>query len=208
MKAETIPCGSGMTEEIRHALRAILRCIIPSMFKAQEPWALMGSTASVLQGLDGYSPPDIDLVTTMNGAYIMEGCVGNWGATVRPVSYSVSPPYASHFGIFEVADVKVEVMGDLIMKCDDGMINATDHFARWSDKVKLVHVEEYHVPVVPLEWQLVANVLLRRPERSQPIAELLLRRGYDLQYLEAILADAQNGERTIRSVREMLHLGR
>src|SRR5258707_924939 len=122
MKAETIPCGNGMNDEIRHALRAIVRCIIPSMFKAQEPWGLMGSTASVLQGLDGYSPPDIDLVTTMNGAYIMEGCVGNSGATVRPVSYSVSTPYSSHFGIFEVADVKVEVMGDLIIKCDDGII--------------------------------------------------------------------------------------
>ena len=59
------------------------------MFKAQQPWALMGSTASVLQGIDDYTPPDIDLVTTMEGAYIMEGCVGNSGATVRPVSYSV-----------------------------------------------------------------------------------------------------------------------
>lgn len=206
MNIETIPCGSGMTVEIRHALRAILRCIIPSMFKAQEPWALMGSTASVLQGIDGYSPPDIDLVTTMNGAYIMEGCVGNSGATVRPVSFSISPPYASHFGIFEVAGIKVEVMGDLIIRCDDGLIDANEYFARWSDEVKVVQFEEYHLPVVPLEWQLVANVLLRRPERSLPIAECLLRRGFDRSEVEALLADKRRGERTIATVREMLGL--
>ena len=206
MKAETIPCGSGMTEPIRNALRVISRCIIPSMFKAQEPWALMGSTASVLQGVDNYSPPDIDLVTTMNGAYIMEGCVGNTGATVRQVSFSVSAPYASHFGIFEVAGVKVEVMGDLVIKCDDGVITPGDHFARWSDKVKIVYFDQYHLPLAPLEWQLVANVLLRRPERSVPIAELLLRRGFDRPYVEDLLADRQHGERTIAAVREMLHL--
>lgn len=207
MKAETIPCGNGMTDEIRHALRAIVRCIIPSMFKAQEPWALMGSTASVLQGVDGYSPPDIDLVTTMTGAYIMEGCVGNSGEQIRPVAYSVSAIYASHFGIFEVGGVKVEVMGDLVIKCDDGLINAGDHFVHFSDEVRLVHFEEYHLPMVPLEWQLVANVLLRRPERSLPIAELLLAAGFDRPHVENLLDDERLGARTIATVREMLHLG-
>ncbi len=206
MKAETIPCGSGMTAEIRNALRATVRCVIPSMFKAQEPWAVMGSTASVLQGVDGYSPPDIDLVTTLNGAYIMEGCVGNSGAQIRPVTFSVSAPYASHFGVFEVAGVKVEVMGDLIIRCDDGVINASDHFARYSDEVRLLHFDEYHLPVVPLEWQLVANVLLRRPERSQPIADLLLSRGFNPRHVKNLLQDRQNGERTLTTVREMLHL--
>ncbi len=206
MKAETIPCGDGMREEVRHALSAILRCIVPSMFKAQQPWALMGSTASVLQGIDDYAPPDIDLVTTMEGAYIMEGCVGNSGATLRQVSFSRSERYASHFGIFEVLGVKVEVMGDLVIEVEDGVIRATDHFSRWSDKIRLLHFEDFHIPVVPLEWQLVANVMLRRPERSCPIVELLLRRGYDRAYIDALLADRQNGERTISTVREMLHL--
>jgi len=207
MKLLDVPCGSHMPDSVRRALAAILRCIIPSMFKAQEPWALMGSTASVLQGLDGYTPPDIDLVTSTSGAYIMEGCVGNSGATVRQVSFSRRDPYASHFGIFEVLGVKVEVMGHLVIQCEDGSIHAADHFARWSDKVRLVAFEGFHVPVVPLEWQLVANVLLRRPERSDGIARLLLDRGYDRPYLEALLADDTLGERTIATAREMMELG-
>ena len=99
--------GSGLYNEIGDALQTILQCIIPSMFKAQQPWALMGSLASVLQGMPRYTPPDIDLVTTKEGAYIMEGCVGMYGATIRPVSLSTAGPYTSHFGIFEVNGIKV-----------------------------------------------------------------------------------------------------
>lgn len=203
---EDIVCGDGMTATVRHALVSVMRQVVPAMFKSQQPWALMGSAASVLQGLDGYSPPDIDLVTTMEGAYIMAGSVASCGATVRPVSYSVSAPYESHFGIFEVEGVKVEVMGNLIIRCADGMINASDHFARWSDKVRVVHFEEFHIPLVRLEWQLVANVLLQRPERSSGVAELLLKRGFDRPYLDALLEDRQNGDRTIATVRKMLNL--
>jgi hypothetical protein len=195
-----------MTERVRNALRSIASQVVPAMFKSQQPWALMGSTASVLRGLDGYSPPDIDLVTTMRGAYIMEGAVASCGATVRPVNWSVSPPYESHFGIFEVDGVKTEVMGDLIIRCDDGVIDASEHFARWSEKVRVVHFEGFHIPVVRLEWQLVANALLRRPERSIGIAELLLRSGYDREYVEALLADGRIGARTIGTVRRMLQL--
>ncbi len=203
---EDVVCGDGMTERVRGALYSVVRQVVPAMFKSQQPWALMGSTCSVLQGIDGYSPPDIDLVTTMQGAYIMQGAVAGCGATVRPVSWSVAPLYESHFGIFEVDDVKVEVMGDLVIHCDDGLINAAEHFARWSDKVRVLHFQGYHIPVVRLEWQLVANVLLRRPERSIGIVDLLLRRGYDREYVDALLADRQIGERTIATVRRMLHL--
>src|SRR3990172_11990076 len=203
---EDVICGDGMTERVRHALYLVVRQVVPAMFKSQQPWALMGSTCSVLQGIDNYTPPDIDLVTTMEGAYTMQGAVVGCGATVRPVSWSVSPPYESHFGIFEVDDVKVEVMGDLVIRCDDGLIDAAEHFARWSDKVRVLHFEGFHIPLVRLEWQLVANVLLQRPERSTGVADLLLKRGFDRAYLDALLEDRQNGDRTIATVRKMLNL--
>jgi hypothetical protein len=203
---EDVICGDGMTERVRNALYSVVRQVVPAMFKSQQPWALMGSTCSVLQGINGYSPPDIDLVTTMQGAYTMQGAVAACGATVRPVSWSVSPPYESHFGIFEVDDVKVEVMGDLIIRCDDGVIDAAEHFARWTDKVRVLHFKGYHIPVVRLEWQLVANVLLRRPERSIGIADLLLRSSYDRAYVDALLSDRHIGERTISTVRRMLQV--
>lgn len=206
MAGETVPCGDGMTERVRRALSACVQAIIPTMFRAQQPWAVMGSTASVLQGIPNYTPPDIDLVTTRDGAYIMSGSIGGLGATVRQVSYSESDRYTSHFGIFEVLDVRVEVMGDLVIRVADGHIDTTEHFARWSDKVRLLHFEQYHIPVAPLEWQLVANVLLSRPERSTGIADFLLDHGYDRPFLEALLQDKNHGERTTATVREMMHL--
>lgn len=195
-----------MTDGVRRALSACINAIIPTMFRAQQPWAVMGSTASVLQGICNYTPPDIDLVTTRDGAYIMSGSIGGLGATMRQVGYSESELYASHFGIFEVVDVKVEVMGDLVIRVADGVIDATQHFARWSDKVRLIHFEEHHIPVVPLEWQLVANVLLSRPERSTGIADYLLAHGFDRAYLDALLLDKGHGPRTIATVREIMHL--
>jgi hypothetical protein len=195
-----------MTDGVRRALSACINAIIPTMFRAQQPWAVMGSTASVLQGIGNYTPPDIDLVTTRDGAYIMSGSIGGLGATMRQVGYSESDRYASHFGIFEVLGVKVEVMGDLVIRVADGGIDATQHFARWSDKVRLIHFEEHHIPVLPLEWQLVANVLLSRPERSTGIADYLLAHGFDRAYLDALLLDKGHGERTIAAVREIMHL--
>lgn len=205
MHIEIAP-GTGLSDEVRNAGVSILRSIIPSMFKGQQPWAVMGSFASVLQGIPDYSPPDIDLVTTMEGAYIMEGCIAAAGTSARPVALSTGGPYTSHFGIFEVMGVKVEVMGDLVIKCDDGYIDSRDHWSRWSEKVRVLHFEDLHIPVVPLEWQLVANMLLRRPERCEGIASYLLENGYDRAYIDDLLADEHYGQRTLRQVRESLRL--
>lgn len=206
MAGERVPCGNGMTDELRTALFEVLYAIVPAMFKAQQPWALMGSTASVLQGIPDYVPPDIDLTTTMEGAYMMAGAISQTGAVVRPLQYSERAPYASYFGIFEVKGVKVEVMGNLIIRCADGYINLREHWARWSDKVRILHFGDLHVPVVPLEWQLVANALLGRPERISGIARFLLEHGYDSAYLAALLEDKHIGERVMRVVREALNI--
>lgn len=198
--------GSGIYPEICDALDSIVHCVIPAMFKAQEPWALMGSMASVLQGIDDYRPPDIDIVTSRDGAFIMEGCVANQGATVRPVGKSSAGPYTSYFGIFEVNGIKVEVMGDLEIHVADAHLVATDHWSRWSERVRILHFRDRHIPVVPLEWQLVANAMLNRPERVSGISEYLLKHGYDRDYVEELLADQHYGERTLLMARKALHL--
>lgn len=203
---EDIHPGDGLTVAVADTLTKVLQCIIPTMFRSQQPWALMGSLASVLQGMPDYTPPDIDLVATAHGAYGMEECLSEMGSTVRSVSLSSSGPYTSHFGIFDIDGVKVEVMGDLIIKCDDGSLDTQDHWSRWSQRVRVLHFRDMHIPVVPLEWQIVANALLRRPVRVEGCAKQLLAAGYDRAYLEMILSDQNYGERTIHIVREALHL--
>jgi hypothetical protein len=203
---EDIAPGTGLTAPVREAALVVLRAVIPGMFHSQQPWALMGSLASVLQGIPDYEPPDIDLATTVDGAYVMQERIMTVGSTLRPLALSSSGPYTSHFGIFDVGGVKVEVMGDLVIRCEDGAVELSDHWSRWSDKVRVLHFEDIHVPVIPLEWQIVANALLRRPERVDSIATFLARHGYDARYLDTILSDRKYGERTLSIVREALHL--
>jgi hypothetical protein len=203
---EDVTPGSGLSDAVADALERVMQAIIPSMFKSQQPWALMGSLASVLQGMPDYTPPDIDLVTTTKGAYVMEGAIGTLGTTIRPVALSTGGPYTSHFGVFEIDGVKVEVMGDLIIACEDGSLRAEDHWSKWSERVRVLHFRTLHIPVVPLEWQIVANALLRRPERVGGCAKQLLTAGYDRAYLDEIMKDQAYGERTLQTVREALHL--
>jgi hypothetical protein len=203
---EDIPPGSGLTDAVADALDAVMQAIIPAMFKSQQPWALMGSLASVLQGMNDYVPPDIDLVTTTKGAYEMERALGTVATTRRPVSLSTAGPYTSHFGIFDVNGVKVEVMGDLIIDCEDGSLHAEDHWSKWSERVRVLHFRKLHIPVIPLEWQVVANAMLRRPERVAGCAKQLLTAGYNHDYLDDIMQDQAYGERTLQTVREALHL--
>jgi hypothetical protein len=166
----------------------------------------MGSLASVLQGMPDYVPPDIDLVTTTDGAYVMEEGISAIGMTKRKVSLSTAGPYTSHFGIFDVQGVKVEVMGDLIIQCEDGALRAADHWSKWSERVRVLHYRKLHIPVIPLEWQVVANAMLRRPERVAGCAKQLLAAGYNREYLDDVMQDQAYGERTLRTVREALHL--
>jgi hypothetical protein len=203
---EDICPGSGLTDAVADALEAVMQAIIPSMFKSQQPWALMGSLASVLQGMPDYVPPDIDLVTTTKGAYVMEGAIGTIASAIRPVSLSTGGPYTSHFGIFEVNGIKVEVMGDLIIKCEDGMLRAEDHWEKWSERVRVLHFRGLHIPVIPLEWQVIANAMLHRPDRVAGCAKQLLAAGYNREYLDEIMKDQAYGERTLQTVREALHL--
>jgi len=198
--------GDGLTDQVRFAAVQLLRCVVPAMFKAQQPWALIGSLASVLQGLNGYTPPDIDLATSMEGAYTMQGAISPQAVTIRPVQFSSSGPYTSHFGIFESYFVKCEIMGNLVIQLPDGHISVAEHFARWSDKVRILHFDGMHVPVAPLEWQLVANVLLGRLERIEGISRHLLEHGFDRPYVEDLLMDGALGERTIAGTRKALQL--
>ena len=116
-------------------------------------------------------------------------------ASERGLSYVLTAP--GDLGL-----VRAYVMGDLEIHVADAHLVATDHWSRWSERVRILHFREKHIPVVPLEWQLVANAMLNRPERVSGISEYLLAHGYDAAYVDELLADQQYGERTIRMARE------
>ncbi len=192
-----------MDNHFRSVLTRVLRLVAPSLDQQRLPWALVGSSASSLQGLRCV-PKDIDLAADRAGAYLMGKLLAPY--VVRPVAFSETERYASHFGIFTIDGVNVEVMGDLLVKGDGEHIDVAEHYARWNRQVRHVRLEELEVPVAPLEWQLVANALLGRDDRVADIAAHFRAHGYDRAFLEEILHDPHLSPRTVRRVRQELSL--
>jgi hypothetical protein len=73
-------------------------------------WAIDGSAALALQGVD-VVPHDLDILTDKVGAYRIGRQLEKFA--VKSVSYGKTSRYSSHFGIFSIAGVKIEVMGNL-----------------------------------------------------------------------------------------------
>ena len=73
-------------------------------------WAVDGSLSLTLQGLN-VAPHDIDILTDADGAHRIQESLIDF--VVKPAGYSKSEKYDSHFGVFHIKGVRVDVMGDL-----------------------------------------------------------------------------------------------
>ena len=148
-------------------------------------WILVGSTAGYLNGLN-LSPKDLDILTDEHGAYIIDEQFRRLRfQVIRKMNFSIKKPYASHFGVYKYGDTQVEVMGDLIIFYDDQVfkmdLKTLIMYANFID------VEGTHIPVVPLEWQLVTNILINKKTRVKLIVKKLLEMGYNRDFLELCL---------------------
>src|SRR3990170_6356544 len=190
-----------MNDHFYSILVRVLRLVAPSLDRQGLPWALVGSSASYLQGLRCL-PKDIDLAANREGAYLMGDLLAPYA--IRPVAFSETERYASHFGIFALDGVNVEVMGDLLVRGEDEHIDLAEHYVRWNREVRHVHVGELEVPVAPLEWQLVAYALLGRDDRVADLAAHFRAHPYDRAFLDEIMSDPHLSPRTLGRVRKEL----
>ncbi|MCD6369676.1 MAG: hypothetical protein J7L38_07785, partial [Thermoproteales archaeon] len=138
-------------------------------------WLLVGSTASYLNGLD-VIPKDLDIIVEANRVYEVDRLFAANFLAVKRVKYSSSEIYSSHYGIFKVHGVKVKVMADLIICREDGCLKTVfEYLYSCSKRVKIKNAT---IRLVPLEWQLVANVMIPGKEkRVKDILVLLKTRG-------------------------------
>ena len=73
-------------------------------------WAVDGSLSLTLQGLN-VAPHDIDILTDVDGAYRIQESLIDFA--VKPVGHSRSEKYDSHFGVFHLEGVRIDVMDDI-----------------------------------------------------------------------------------------------
>ena len=150
-------------------VRALWR-IATLLEDADAAWALTGSTALALQGLP-MEPRDVDVQTNESGAYEIGRRLAAY--VLRPVALSATERIRSHFGLFEIEGVQVEVMGDVELCLPDGSWRPPPDVAalrRW------VEAERLRLPVLDLAHEEQAYRALGRVERADAI-RAWLRRG-------------------------------
>lgn len=154
--------------------RRVLEQVLTALQGTDVAWALTGSTSFALQGVD-VLPNDIDIQADEKAAYAIEGLLARIpdSRIVRPVRYSESPSIRSHFGEMQVEGHKVEIMGALQKRL------ATGDWEQPVDVARLrVFVEwgPFLVPVLPLEYERRAYLLLGRKDRAELLAAFLKQR--------------------------------
>ncbi len=147
------------------AHRQVLERLATRLNARQVPWAVTGSTSFALQGVP-LTPNDIDVQTSEAGAYAVEEAFAD--AVVEPVSFSEAESIRSHFGALEIEGVRVEVMGALQKRLDDGSWEAPIEIA---DHRTFVDLGEVPIPVLALSYEAEAYERMGRTERAELLRE-------------------------------------
>lgn len=142
----------------------VLHLIHNRVAGADLKWALTGSVAFALRGIDVSPPGDIDVQTDAAGAYEMERLLAAY--SVRPVQFSEAKRMRSHFGALQIEGVTVEIMGDIQHRRPDGT---------WTEPVDLpaqrqwVEVNGMRLPVLSLSSEAEAYGRIGREETARQL---------------------------------------
>ncbi|MFQ6057269.1 MAG: nucleotidyltransferase domain-containing protein [Anaerolineae bacterium] len=163
-------------------------------------WALAGSAASILQGL-AVEPRDLDLLTDAETAYRIAARLDD-GVTL-PMAWRENEHYASHFGRFVLGGTKIEVMGDLELRGRGCTLHLHSTSLIWK-RLRPTTFLGHRLRLIPLEAQLVANLVLGKEERARWMATHLGERGYDGDLLREILTEGDLSSAIVEEVRGLL----
>lgn len=99
-------------------LEALVRRLAPDLTTIDEPWTIIGSGALMMVGLPVADCPDLDIVTTADGAARLEAAWGRW----RQADYAPDPAagFRSRFSRYLAPEGAVELMGDLELRTAEG----------------------------------------------------------------------------------------
>ncbi len=181
-------------------LEKALRILSETLSGIGARWVLVGSTASCLNGVE-VQPKDIDVIVESGKAYEVDSVFASRFRVLRRVKYSSSEVYSSHYGVFEIQGVKVEVMAGLKICGEPGCLKVEfDELYRYS---KSLRIGNTGLRIAPLEWQLVANTLIPGKEkRVAKILEALNTKGVNAEILDNVLGKAP--QKTRKHVIELL----
>ncbi len=145
----------------------VLRKLYARLENRRINWAIVGSLGLALRGAP-IEPKDIDIRTDGDGAYELERIFSE--CVVSPVSFKTSEKIRSHFGALNIDGVKVEIMGDLQIRHQDGTWQALPDMA----KIKQIEAfDDMDVPVLSLAWEYESYLMLGRLDRAEAVLALM-----------------------------------
>jgi hypothetical protein len=145
----------------------VLRKIYTRLNNTNVNWAVTGSLGFALQGVP-VEFNDIDIQTDEGGAYEIERCFSEF--MTKRITFSSTDRIRSHFGELMIDGIKVEIMGDIQKRLEDGS---------WEKPVDLEHhkrvieVEGMQVPVLSLEYEYQAYLKLGRIRKAEMLRKWL-----------------------------------
>jgi hypothetical protein len=148
-----------------------MRRIYKSLQDRPVNWVVTGSFSFALQGVP-VTPGDIDLQTDLAGALTIEQLLSKY--VVQKVKFSTDEKIRSHFGELSIHGIKVEIMGDVQKRNEDGS---------WEKPVDLeghkqfVEFRGMTIPVLTLEYEYEAYMKLGRFEQAKKLKEAIECRG-------------------------------
>ncbi len=144
-----------------------LKLIAARLDASGYPWLLGGETALAMHGL-GVRSQDLLIYTDRIGSY-------DFGHHFR--AEAVTPVHATrkgsltvHEGDFRVRGIPIRIIGDPVLAGEDILVPLP--MKEIVDKVERMSVSGQLIPVIPLEWMFIIEIIAGATEdRLQQIAE-------------------------------------
>lgn len=150
-------------------LRHVIHDIVVRLADLHTAWSLIGSANLALQGVE-VGPRDIDLLTTLDGAYLIEGSMQEF--VLSPVAWKETRRFAAHRGELRISGVQVEVLG--------GLENRIPPEDLWTERHGLsartwLADGGLRIPVMPLTQELHAYIAMGKLDTAEKIRAALSR---------------------------------
>ncbi len=100
---------------------------------------------------------DVDIQTDRDGAYAIERRLAV--DMIRPVRFSEAGCIRSHFGVFQLGGVTVEIMGDIEKKDQDGRWHDPPILPSW---IVYTAFDGIEIPLLTLAYECAAYRMLGR----------------------------------------------
>lgn len=147
------------------------------------PWALIGATASRLQGVEAHSP-NLEFMTTEPALIALGEMLG------IPTDWGQGTHLAANRLHFMRHGVPVFVFGDPIFHGPYESLSPRDIPSLWDARVR-VEKSGAAVLCTPLEWEVILAVCLGAQERVQALRRVMVTRGYDSRLVVRLLREGR-----------------